>query len=297
MAAVNGGIALHIHRQALCTWLRTRLNLPNSGTRSTLSLLGHYGLGGDALPRLLAGRLQRHDVSSLTDYFDLDRERITFGDGDWDVLLAAAYDGAAITWKQIDREHCQVRTHTHAHGFEELDATTVRCSRPPEGGVVDTATYSKALYVEGLGLSAIAAGLVDHALAIGRRWAARRRQGGDLIENLPAVQQMLAQMSTTAGLATARLSGLGDHLVDSTLDSTAEPAVERAALIKLCAMRSQLHPACCTATDHAIQILGGRGYLRDHPAERLVRDANALRIIGGTPLELELFVAESERLS
>ena len=150
-------------------------------------------------------------------------------------------------------------------------------------GTADTAAYTEAFYLDSLGMTAIAAGLVDRGLDLARAYAGQRRQGGVLVETFPAVAQMLGQISATARTATQQLAWFKEQ----------DPAGE--ALAGLCAVRSTFHPACCVATNNAMQVFAGRGYMQDFGVEKLVRDANALRVLGGTPVELGLFVAEWER--
>lgn len=282
---VNGGVALHLHRLALATRLRARLGLPGSSTAVAVSLQGHYGLGRQALPRLLAGRpLDGQDGALLADYFDLGRHaRVVIG-GPWNALIVAGFDGTHIVWHEVARDQCAVVPQPHSHGFDELETSTVRCTAVAvPAGVAGTATYVEAFYLDCLGLMAIAAGLVDRGLALARAYAGQRRQGGALIDSFPAVQQMLGQISATARTATQQLAWF----------KAQQPTPE--ALAELCAVRSTFHPACCVVANNAMQIFGGRGYMQDFGVEKLVRDANALRVLGGTPVELALFVAEWER--
>jgi alkylation response protein AidB-like acyl-CoA dehydrogenase len=45
-------------------------------------------------------------------------------------------------------------------------------------------------------------------------------------------------------------------------------------------------------TNQALQVFGARGYSRDHPVERMVRDARMFTIAGGTVQMLRSLVAE-----
>ncbi|NMN93755.1 acyl-CoA dehydrogenase family protein [Antrihabitans stalactiti] len=283
VAAVNGGVAFGLHRQALGTWLRARLGLADTNVATAVSLLGHYGMGRHALPRLLGGReLDDTDSALLTDYFDLAaHSRVVVGSV-WKSLLAAGFDGENIVWHVVDRHDCTVETRRHSHGFDELETATVSCAGAAVAAT-DTAAYVEALYLDHLGMTAIAAGLVDHSLSLARAYARVRRQGGKTIEEFPAVAQMLGNISSTARSARHYLAGF------AAKRPGAEPFAE------LCGVRSTFHLACCVATNNGMQVLGGRGYMQDEGLEKLVRDANALRLLGGTPVELSMFVAEWER--
>jgi acyl-CoA dehydrogenase len=281
IAGVNGGVAFAVHRMALAARLRARLGLAAS-TPAAVSLHGHYGLGRDALPRLLADReLRDLDVVLLNDWLDLASHERVVVSAPWESLIAAGFYGREIVWREVLRADCTVRVQPNSHGFDELEMATVQ--GPLAEGTAGTDLYAEALYLDGLGMTAIAAGVVDHGLQIAREYARQRRQGGAAIETYPAVQQMLAQISATARAGTQHLAFFASR----------EPTAE--ALAELCAVRSAFHPACCIAANNAIQVLGGRGYMQDFGPEKLARDANTLRVLGGTPTELSLFVAEWER--
>jgi acyl-CoA dehydrogenase len=282
LAQVNGGVAFGIHRLALAHWLRKRLGLADESPAS-VSLYGHYSFGRNALPRLLAGsELSADDVILLSDWLAATHARIVVS-APWQSLITAGFDGHQIVWREFSRTDCDVRVHPNSHGFDELETASVRCLAAAAGGMTDTAAFTEALYLDGLGMAAINAGLADHGLQIARSWARERVQGGKVIESYPAVQQMLAQISMTARNGTLHLASLAER----------EPTAE--ALVDLFAVRSTFDRECCLAANNAMQVLGGRGYMRDVGPEKLVRDANTLRILGGTPTELQLFVAEWER--
>ena len=48
-------------------------------------------------------------------------------------------------------------------------------------------------------------------------------------------------------------------------------------------------------TTDAVQVLGGAGYVRDHPAERYFREAKALQIVEGTNQIQRVVIARSLR--
>jgi hypothetical protein len=49
--------------------------------------------------------------------------------------------------------------------------------------------------------------------------------------------------------------------------------------------------AAMRATTEAVQVLGGNGYLRDYPAERMMRDAKVLQIYEGSNEIQKLVIA------
>ena len=107
---------------------------------------------------------------------------------------------------------------------------------------------------------------------LARRYARDRRQFGKPINQFQGIQFMLADMATQIEAAAALTYGSADaldrHLPDISLSSS---------MAKLFASDTAMR-----VTTDAVQILGGYGYLRDFPAERMMRDAKITQIYEGT---------------
>lgn len=120
-------------------------------------------------------------------------------------------------------------------------------------------------------VAAAACGLAARALAEARAHAARRRQFGRSLDGFQLVQASLADMATelaAARLLTYRAAWEADH------DGT--EVTYRSAMAKLQATESAQR-----IVDAAVQILGGRGVLAEHPVDHLYRAVRALRIYEG----------------
>ena len=122
------------------------------------------------------------------------------------------------------------------------------------------------------GIAAQALGIAEGAFALARRYARDRRQFGKPIIEFQGIQFMLADMATqieaARALTYAAADALDRHLPDINLSS---------AMAKVFAS-----DAAMRVTTDAVQILGGYGYLRDFPAERMMRDAKITQIYEGT---------------
>jgi alkylation response protein AidB-like acyl-CoA dehydrogenase len=129
---------------------------------------------------------------------------------------------------------------------------------------------------------AIAAGAASRALLIARDYAELRRQGGSLIKEHDAVAQLLGKARQILGLT------------ESAMTSLTTGPLNRALLIEVWRKRALLHPMLCTVASNAMQVLGGIGYMRDQGVEKLLRDCNQLRLLGGSPSELTLCSAAWE---
>jgi alkylation response protein AidB-like acyl-CoA dehydrogenase len=131
-----------------------------------------------------------------------------------------------------------------------------------------------------IGIAAMAVGLGRGALEESVRYARERRQFGQAIGRFQAIQWKLADMATeiqAARLLTWRAAARKDAGLPTTRES---------AMAKLFASE-----AGTRACNHAIQIHGGYGYLRDFPVERYCRDVKLTEIGEGTSEIQRLIIA------
>jgi alkylation response protein AidB-like acyl-CoA dehydrogenase len=115
----------------------------------------------------------------------------------------------------------------------------------------------------------IAQGALDHAIG----YARERVQFGKPIATLVPIQFMVADMA--AAVESARLlTHKAAHLFD-------EGESERAGVLAAMAKFTASDTAMRVTTD-AVQIMGGYGYMKDYPVERMMRDAKLTQIYTGT---------------
>jgi alkylation response protein AidB-like acyl-CoA dehydrogenase len=125
----------------------------------------------------------------------------------------------------------------------------------------------------------VAQGATDYAVA----YARERRQFGKAINEFQAIQFKLADMET-------------------------QTAAGRELLYKACAMADQRHPqrakyssmakvfcsdTAMAVTVEAVQVLGGYGYVKEYPVERMMRDAKITQIYEGTNEIQRLVIART----
>ena len=120
-------------------------------------------------------------------------------------------------------------------------------------------------------VAAAACGMAARALEEALKHARERQQFGRPLAQFQLVQQKLARMATE--LAAARLLVYRAAL---EADLGAERVTLESAMAKAYATE-----AAQRIVDDAIQIIGGRGTLADHPVDRLYRSVRALRIYEG----------------
>jgi alkylation response protein AidB-like acyl-CoA dehydrogenase len=122
-----------------------------------------------------------------------------------------------------------------------------------------------------LGIAACAVGLAQAAVDYAAAYAKEREQFGRPIAEFQGVGFLLADMATQVSAARALL------LAAARLKDAGRPFSVEAAKAKLFATDMAMK-----VTTDAVQVLGGAGYVADHPAERWFREAKVLQIVEGT---------------
>jgi acyl-CoA dehydrogenase len=130
-------------------------------------------------------------------------------------------------------------------------------------------------------VAAAACGMATRALDEALAHAQARRQFGRPLADFQLVQEKLARMATD--LMAARF--LVYHAA-AAADAGTERVTLESAMAKAFATE-----AAQRIVDDAVQILGGRGVLADHPVDRLYRSVRALRIYEGTTEIQHLIIA------
>jgi alkylation response protein AidB-like acyl-CoA dehydrogenase len=122
-----------------------------------------------------------------------------------------------------------------------------------------------------LGIAACAVGLAQAALDYAAGYAREREQFGRAIVDFQGVGFLLADMATQISAARALT------LAAARLKDAGRPFSIEAAKAKLFATDVAMR-----VTTDAVQVLGGAGYVSDHPVERYFREAKVLQIVEGT---------------
>jgi alkylation response protein AidB-like acyl-CoA dehydrogenase len=122
-----------------------------------------------------------------------------------------------------------------------------------------------------LGIASCAVGLAAAATSYALRYAREREQFGRPIGDFQGVAFTLADMATGVEAARALTLEAADRR-DLGL-----PFGRMAAMAKLTASDTAMR-----VTTDAVQVLGGYGFVTDHPVERWFREAKVLQIVEGT---------------
>jgi len=121
-------------------------------------------------------------------------------------------------------------------------------------------------------IGAQAVGLAQGAFEAAARYTRERVQFGQKIISFQAVQHMLADMATQIEAARALV-----YAVARYVDSNPRSFSKESAMTKLFPSDMAMR-----VTVDAVQLLGGYGYMRDFPVEKMMRDAKILQIYEGT---------------
>ncbi|MCX6461549.1 MAG: acyl-CoA dehydrogenase family protein [Actinobacteria bacterium] len=178
-------------------------------------------------------------------------------------------------------------THNYPHGHPTMRFTDVELTDDDIiGGLGKGDDLQRRWFTEErLGIAARCSGAMQRLLTESVEWAANREQGGARLIDHQGVSFPLADSAADA--AAGRLLGLD---VARLADSGADPKLVhgKASMAKL--FCSEAAGRCA---DRALQVFGGRGYMRTYTAERLWRELRVDRIWEGTSEVQRLVIARS----
>jgi hypothetical protein len=205
------------------------------------------------------------------------------------VVFARAPEGVTAFVVEMDEEGVSFGKHAEKMGV--LSATTddviledVFVSEESRLGVEGKGLRVALGTLDGgrIGIAAQAVGIAEAAFRYAARYASERTTFGKPIAEHQAIAFKLAEMQTK--IQAARLL---TYEAAWTKDRGA-PHGEAGARAKLFAS-----VAANEVTYDAVQVLGGQGYMKDHPVERYYRDARVTEIYEGTSEMQRLVLSRS----
>jgi butyryl-CoA dehydrogenase len=122
------------------------------------------------------------------------------------------------------------------------------------------------------GVGAQALGIAQGAYEEAIRYAKNRIQFGEPIVSQQSIKFMLADMATQIEAARCLI-----YQTASMIDGGAKKFSKESSMAKLFASDMAMK-----VTTDAVQILGGYGYMKDYPVEKMMRDAKITQIYEGT---------------
>ena len=167
--------------------------------------------------------------------------------------------------------------------FEDLVIEPGRVVMPPSGFKRGFGDLMNAYNAQRVGAGTVALGLVSGAYELARDYTLRREQFGRPIAEFQGLQWMLADMATQ--IEAARLM-IYSAARSRGPNESPFPDVNAAAQAKLFTSEMAIR-----MTNDALQLFGAKGYSRNTPIERMVRDARMFTIGGGTAQILRTVIA------
>lgn len=122
------------------------------------------------------------------------------------------------------------------------------------------------------GVAAQALGIAQGAFDEALKYSRERVQFGQAISSFQAIQHMLADMATQIEAARCLVYQTCRHI-----DSGAKNISKESAMAKVFAS-----DVAMKVTTDAVQIMGGYGYMKEYPVEKMMRDAKITQIYEGT---------------
>ena len=135
------------------------------------------------------------------------------------------------------------------------------------------------------GIAAQALGIAQGALDFAANYAQQRQQFGKPIFENQAIQFMLADMDIKVEAARRLVYHAGELIDEGATRFSRESAIAKTFASDI----------AMEVTNDAIQILGGYGYMKEFPVERMLRDAKICQIYEGTNQIQRLVIARNLR--
>jgi alkylation response protein AidB-like acyl-CoA dehydrogenase len=255
--------------------------VPSCGGRRRASVAVTEPEAGSDTGRIRTTAMRRGDRYVI----DGEKWFVTSGDEADYLIVHALVDGdpAKPTLFIVDRDAPGLTvkrepkfTHTYVFGHPEFLFNGVEVSADRVlGGIGQGLELTKDWFVEArLQIAANCLGAAIRAFELANDWAAERVAFGAPIRRHQAIEFMLADMAVEIMAAKSMIYRVAWE-IDQNIDRKVAHA--RASVIKLHASEM-----AGRVLDRAVQIFGGRGYMRENPVERLNRDVRVDRIWEGT---------------
>ena len=131
-------------------------------------------------------------------------------------------------------------------------------------------------------VAAVCTGIAQKALDEALSWAKEREQFGQPIGSFQGVHFMLADMNALIMASRAMYLQVG-WMLDQGIRCTTEAATAKCFA----------SDAAMKVTTDAVQLLGGYGYVKEYPVERMMRDAKITQIYEGTSQIQKMVIAST----
>lgn len=160
--------------------------------------------------------------------------------------------------------------------------------RVPQNNLIGIEGQGFQIAMEGLdggriNIGACSLGAAEASIEVARNHLRAREQFGRKLASFQALQFKLADMATDLHAARLMVWNAAQKLEIGSSDAT-----------KFCAMAKRLATdSGYSIVNNALQLLGGYGYLNDHPIERHLRDLRVHQILEGTNEIMRVIIARN----
>jgi len=295
IAETCGGVAMCLHSQGVATNILLNSNRPLPYNVRSVALSLQEGMWPPPWNAIMSPTEENHLIIETTAHRDNDSYLIngtksfiySINDTDGYVVMARTKSGWGCflipsETEGVIKTDVGVRTGLRACRVEHVTFNNVKI---PHQARIDHSDARdlivRALCLSWAGMCAIAVGIARGAALAARKYASERYQGGDLIENHPAVKMLIASSESSVEMAESMVQSL-DNLEIGSIDM-----VVRAAEMKLIVM-----DICSRAVTDCLQTFGGYGYMEDFGMEKRLRDITVLKSALGSPLYLKRLIFE-----
>ncbi len=286
ISEVCGGVAMGINSQGVATnlMLQAKKELPFATAKVALCFQEGFSLpwcGTILSPNEdLPVRISTSASSTENGYIINGSKSFVYSMGDVDayVLLARVEDkwgcfvipsdDDGLTGKDVG-QRTGIRACRVNH-IEFNDVFVPEDARIDDGDAMSFAI--RAMCLNWIGITAIAAGIARGAVSSARTYVADRYQGGGQIEDHSAIKRLVADSEARA------------YAAESTVLSLKDINLGFAKNLKLCAMAKLAGlEHCAMAVTDCLQSFGGYGYMEDFGMEKRLRDVTTLKSAFGSP--------------
>lgn len=288
-ASVGVGISVHV----MSCWALATCGTDEQKARWLPEMLGGALLGGYCLSEADAGSdpsAMRTHARRTGDMYRVNGEKawVTHGGiADYYTLFASTSEGiscfllpgdaAGLTPAAPERKMGMTASPTAALTLDDVEFEAERLIGPEGNGL---AIALRSLDSGRLGIAAVAVGLARRCLDVAVDYAKQRVTFGRPIIEHQGLGFLLADMAAAVESARAVT------LEAARRRDRGEPFSRQASIAKLVATDAAMK----VSTD-AVQVLGGAGYTKDFPVERMMREAKVMQIFEGTNQVQRLLIA------
>ena len=244
---------------------------------------GNYGIARNLLAKYLFSPIDKNELSALSQYFEISQPTIIQIPDFISYFSFFSIDDSNLSDHSFTLNLAKIHSRKllyPSHGIEEIKTSEIQFE------IVQSFNVPSNLFMEIfsrqiLGNLSIATGRLIYAFLKALKYTNERIQGGQLIFEYPAIQNLLFNAESIIELSLNSLFQCGTYHSEKDL------------LLKVFRIKKQIMPLIVNGISDCLQTHGGYGYMRDYGIEKAYRDANHLKQLYGTSNEISIFIAEA----